>query len=62
MAETAHQDVSELVAFTANTSMDAEFDGLTESARTSALRRWLRAEDQAAAVDVSFRHAFGGLE
>ena len=54
MADKAHQDVSELVAFTANTSMDAEFDGLTESARTSALRRWLRAEDQAAAVEVSF--------
>ena len=60
MAENAHQDVSELVAFTANTSMDAEFDGLTESARISALRRWLRAEDLAAAVDVSFDMLLAG--
>jgi len=60
MAESAHQDVSELVAFTANTSMDAEFDGLTESARISALRRWLRAEDHAAAVDVSFDMLLAG--
>jgi len=47
-------DVSFSPASMANTSMDAEFHGLTESASTSALRRWLRAEDNAAAVDVSF--------
>jgi len=43
-----------MVAFMVNTSMDADFDGLTESARASALRRWLRAEDHAAAVDETF--------
>jgi len=35
----------------ASTSTDAEIDGLKQSARPSALRRWLRAEDHAAAVD-----------
>jgi len=61
MAENANPDVSELVAFMANTSMDEEFDGLTESARASALaarRRWLRAENHAAAVDESFDMPF----
>lgn len=43
--------VSELVALMASTSMAAEFDGLTESARASALRLWVRASDDAAAVD-----------
>lgn len=51
VVQNTHQDVPELVALMANTSMAAEFDGLTESTRASALRRWLRAEDDAAAVD-----------
>jgi len=60
MAENAHQDVSELVAFMTNTSMDAEFDGIIQSARTSALRRWLGAEDHPAAVEVSFDMLLAG--
>jgi len=43
--------VSELVALMASTSMAAEFDVLTESARASALRLWVRANDDTAAVD-----------
>jgi len=43
-------DVSDLVALMANTSMSEEFTGVTESSRSSAVRRWVRAEDDAAAV------------
>jgi len=60
VAENFHQDVSELVALMANTSMAAKFDGLTESARASALRRWLRAEDDAAAVDETVDMVLAG--
>jgi len=60
VAQNAHQDVSEMVAFMVNTSMDAEFDGLTDSARASALGRWLRAEDHAAAVDETFDMLLAG--
>jgi len=60
VVENAQQDVSELVALMANTSMAAEFDGITESTRASALRRWLRAEDEAAAVDETVDMVFAG--
>jgi len=48
------------VAFIANTPMDLEIDGRTESARTSAFRRRLRADDYAAAVDLSANMLLAG--
>ena len=56
----AHQDVSELVALMANTSMAAELDGLSESARASAFLKWLRAEDDAAVVDETVDMVLAG--
>jgi len=51
VVDNIYMDVSDLVALMANTSMSEEFTSVTESARASAVRRWLRAEDDAAAVD-----------
>jgi len=50
VVDNIYMDVSDLVALMANTSMSEEFTSVTESARASAVR-WLRAEDDAAAVD-----------
>jgi len=46
-----HMDVSDLVTLTADTSKSEELIGVTNSARASAVRGWLRAEDDAAAAD-----------
>jgi len=55
-------DVSDLVAQMANTSMSEEFTGVTESARASAVRRWLRAEDDAAVVDQTVDMALASVD
>jgi len=44
----------------ANTSMAAELDGLSESARASAFLKWLRAEDDAAVVDETVDMVLAG--
>lgn len=51
VTDNADEDVSDLVALLANTALAEEFDGVTEKARAAAMRQWLRAENDAVALD-----------
>jgi len=51
VAEPADMDVSHLVAMTANTSLEHEFDGLSGQEQVLAVRRWLTAETDVEAIE-----------
>ena len=49
-----HTDVSELVSMMANSSLSEESTGVSADDRSSAVRRWLAVEDDAAVVIGAF--------